>query len=113
MDETNGLLRDILDALKTRPVEAIERGVNPVKSFNAGFNKAKMPVAVPSKAELCRQWLHEHPEDMALTVRELSALRQPLGIKISYVTWSQAKKEMNLNHNGHSDSGAGGALGEE
>lgn len=92
MNETNALLRDILDALKTQPVEVVN---SPVKTFNS-LTPGKTLVAVPSKMELCRQWLHDHPEDMALTVRELSTLRQPMGVQISHVTWSQAKKDIGL-----------------
>ena len=54
----------------------------------------KVAVATPSKMELAIDWLKTHPEDVVLTGRELEAARLPMGVKISYKTWNDAKKQI-------------------
>lgn len=51
-------------------------------------------VALPSKMELAKEWLKEHPEDRQLTGRELEENRKPHNVKISYVYWNKAKNEV-------------------
>lgn len=51
-------------------------------------------VALPSKMELAKQWLKDHPEDKRLTGRDLSAIRFPQGVEISHVYWNKAKNEV-------------------
>lgn len=50
--------------------------------------------ALPSKMELAKQWLKDHPEDRSLTGRDLSAIRFPQGVEISHVYWNKAKQEV-------------------
>lgn len=52
-----------------------------------------VPTALPSKDELAKKWLLDHPEDVDLTGRELEKIRRPMDVKISYVTWNKIKKE--------------------
>lgn len=52
------------------------------------------PAALPSKLELARKWLRDHPDDMQQSGRELEASCKPMGVEISYVTWNKVKKEM-------------------
>lgn len=51
-------------------------------------------VAAPSKMEVAKQWLIDHPEDQQLTGRDLETGRNPMNMKISYRTWNDAKKEL-------------------
>jgi hypothetical protein len=57
--------------------------------------KISQQVATPSKMELAVQWLKEQPDDMTLTGRDLEIARLPMGVKISYRTWNDAKKQLN------------------
>jgi hypothetical protein len=51
-------------------------------------------VATPSKVELAKAWLIAHPGDMDKTGRELEQDARPEGVKISYRTWNDVKKEL-------------------
>lgn len=51
------------------------------------------PVPTPSKKELVRQWFRDHPEDADKPGRELEKIA-PMGVKITYKTWNDVKKEL-------------------
>jgi len=55
--------------------------------------KSLYKVATPSKLELCRKWLADHPEDRQRKSRDLAVSVEPMGVKISHVTWNEALKE--------------------
>lgn len=52
------------------------------------------PVATPSKLELAKRWLIDHPLDIDKAGRDLEKDAQPQGVKISYRTWNDAKKAL-------------------
>lgn len=52
------------------------------------------PVATPSKLELAKQWLGDHPEHLGKAGRDLESAVAPQGVKISYRTWNDAKKAL-------------------
>jgi hypothetical protein len=88
MGETNGLLRAILE--QQTAASSLDKALaNPGKLFVEG---EMIPIGTVSKLELCKQWFIDHPEDRALTGRDLEALRLPQGIKVSRTYWNQAKK---------------------
>jgi hypothetical protein len=66
--------------------------VSLVNDLPSHLPSQNVTVATPSKDELARQWFKAHPEDLNLTGRELENRRQPMGVRISYVTWNKAKK---------------------
>lgn len=87
------ITREIIrETVQFQPPEAdFEAVVNDLPHLPEGLPQM---IAAPSKLELAREWLVNHPEDMTLTGRELESLRTPLGVEISYVTWNKAKKEI-------------------
>lgn len=87
------------DALATAIAKAIAPLVNRPERVEVenprlenDFPAFQRPTALPSKMELAKQWLVEHPEDMALTGRELKEQRRPMDVEISHKTWNDAKK---------------------
>jgi hypothetical protein len=87
MQETNRLLAGIL--------AAVERE----KSLETQFPQGKLfpeavvstPLAAPSKLELAKQWLKDHPEDKKRTGRDLEKHVMPMGVHISHAWWNKAK----------------------
>ncbi len=80
----------VIEVVAKAPETAVVSLVNDLPRED--LPKETTRVALPSKDELARQWLAEHPTDRELTGRELEATRNPMGVKISYVTWNKAKK---------------------
>lgn len=48
-------------------------------------------IAAPSKMELAIAYLRDHPEDAKLPGRDLEKKALPMGVKISYRYWNDAK----------------------
>ena len=65
-------------------------------AMGSHFPGASRPVPLPSKGELARQWLTEHPQDLTRPGRDLEANVKPQGVTISYRTWNDAKKAVNV-----------------
>lgn len=76
--------------------KAPEMPISPVGNDLGKHFPTSQAVATPSKMELAIQWLKANPEDMKLTGRDLEALRMPQGVKISYRTWNDAKKDVGV-----------------
>lgn len=85
---TREIIREIVEQ---KPTESIFPRGNTLENHFPALSK---PVPLPSKMELAKQWLADHPEDLKLTGRELKDLRKPMGVEISHKTWNDAKKEI-------------------
>jgi hypothetical protein len=101
LNENNVLLRDFIEVMKSQqavPIQQVQYRVEPDgklgKHFPARISQNIETIAAPSKMELAINWLQEHSEDTALTGRDLEAARLPMGVRISYRTWNDAKKQL-------------------
>lgn len=96
-ERANDLLTAIFEAMKERPSMPPTLPDETVLSLGNDLGNdfpSSQAVAVPSKMQLALEWLHDHPEDRQLAGRDLERLREPMGIKISYRTWNDAKKQI-------------------
>jgi len=96
-------LNNLADAIKnlqpqtvdTSASEAFEKMMQERVNLSVVSDLPSLPqpqkVALPSKMELAKEWLREHPEDRVKTGRELSASCFPHGVEISHVFWNKAK----------------------
>jgi len=88
MTETNGLLRDILEAMRFGQV--VQSVSEPVQH---GEIRHKL-VALPSKKQQAIEWLQANPGNASRTGQDLETNVKPMDETISYRTWNRAKKEL-------------------
>jgi hypothetical protein len=85
---------DRLDAVIALLTAIRDQPVGPGKLGNHFPDSSQAPQAVmaPSKQALAEQWFTDHPADRERTGRDLEQHVRPMGVRISYRTWNDAKK---------------------
>jgi len=88
MADTNALLGRILEVLESG------KTVSNVLTVEGNFpreQKVVNHIAAPSKLEVARQWLKDHPEHKKKSTRWLEENITPMGVQISRTYWGKAK----------------------